>query len=207
MARKTKEEAEATREAILEAASKVFADEGVAQASLEKIAAEAGVTRGAVYWHFKNKPDIFRALYDQLYTPFLEMLLADLERNHPQPLDQLAKLFTDLFVDLAVNPKKSRALTIFFLKCDYSGEMAEVRQGQIERKAKSIALFAEYFKRAQAKGHLPPDADPHILTLVLTSFITGLTYEYLRCPELFDLPENAARLVDSFFKGLARRGG
>ncbi|MBL4867857.1 MAG: TetR family transcriptional regulator [Pseudomonadales bacterium] len=87
MARKTK--AEATRQTILTAALEVFASRGVAQASLEEIAREAGVTRGAVYWHFKNKGDVFWALYEQMYLPFYEMVLNDLTQDHPSPLQQL----------------------------------------------------------------------------------------------------------------------
>ena len=203
MVRRTKKEAEATREAILEAATKVFVCKGVARASLEEIARQAGVTRGAVYWHFKNKVDVFKALYDQLYTPFSEMILKDLEQDHPQPLEQLAALCTNLFRDLPVNRHKKEVLTIFFLKCDYSGEMEAIRQHQNERKQKSIELFYEYFKRAQAKGHLPPDADPHVLTLSLLGYITGLVYEYLRNPDVFDLERNADPLIRNFFLGIA----
>jgi TetR/AcrR family acrAB operon transcriptional repressor len=54
MARKTKEEAQETRNAILDAAELVFQEHGVSHTSLAEIAAAAGVTRGAVYWHFAN---------------------------------------------------------------------------------------------------------------------------------------------------------
>ena len=205
LARKTKQEAEATRAAILESAALVFVRKGVARASLEEVAKEAGVTRGAVYWHFKNKQDLFKALYDQLYTPFTEMILSDLEQDPPKPLEQLAKLCTQLFLDLAANPQKKRILTIFFLKCDYTGEMEEIRLCQNERKAQSIKLFSEYFRRAQAKGNIPADANAHVLTLALLSYCTGLTYEYLRNPEVFDLEQHAPLLIQYFFSGIARQ--
>ncbi|MBE0690797.1 MAG: TetR family transcriptional regulator, partial [Anaerolineae bacterium] len=59
MVRKTKEEAELTRQAVLAAALKVFSRQGYAATRLEEIADEAGVTRGAIYWHFKNKADLY----------------------------------------------------------------------------------------------------------------------------------------------------
>ena len=61
--RKTKEEAQQTRSNLLNAALNVFYERGVAQASLDEIAKAAGVTRGALYWHFKNKEDLFEALF------------------------------------------------------------------------------------------------------------------------------------------------
>lgn len=204
LVRKTKAEAAATREAILNAAVNVFADQGVGKASLEQVAKSAGVTRGAVYWHFKNKIDIFQALYDQLYLPFSEMVLSDLKQEHPRPLEQLATLCARLFCDLARNPAKQRILTLFFLRCDFSGEMDRVRQAQNARKAQSFRLFRQYFERAQVKGQLPDDADPHVLTMVLLSFITGVTYEFLRNPTVFDLAKYGKAMFDTFFNGLTR---
>ncbi|RME96025.1 MAG: TetR family transcriptional regulator, partial [Alphaproteobacteria bacterium] len=58
MARKTREEAEKTRQHILDAAFTLFARQGFSRTTLQQIAAAAGVTRGAVYWHFKDKVDL-----------------------------------------------------------------------------------------------------------------------------------------------------
>jgi TetR/AcrR family acrAB operon transcriptional repressor len=55
MARATKEEALETRNRIIDAAEEVMFARGVAQTSLADVADAAGVTRGAIYWHFKNK--------------------------------------------------------------------------------------------------------------------------------------------------------
>ena len=206
MARKTKTEAEATREAILEAAVHVFVEKGVANASLEEIATRAGVTRGAVYWHFKNKCDVFAALHDQLFVSFSEMILHELEKNHPHPLQQLKEICIQLLLDLETNQRKKDVLTIFFLKCDYSGEMEKFIACQKEKKLEKYRLFAEYFRRAIEKGDLPNDADPEILTRVLTCYITGLAYEYLRHPELFNLKKNASTLIEHFFTGFSSGG-
>ncbi len=202
MVRKTKQEAAVTRSAILEAAVEVFASVGVAGASLEQIAQAAGVTRGAVYWHFKNKPAVFYALYDQLYTPFYEMILHDLEQDPPEPLQQLENLCIRLFLELADDVAKQRVLSIFFLKCDYAGDMREVMQCQLERKQRSITLFALYFERALRKGQLAAGVDPHVLTLSLLSYLTGMTYEYLRMPEVFQIKVFAPQMLNSFFRGI-----
>lgn len=58
LARRTKEDAFATRNSLLDAAEQVFYEQGVARASLNEIAQRAGATRGAVYWHFKDKLDL-----------------------------------------------------------------------------------------------------------------------------------------------------
>src|SRR5256885_1645441 len=65
LARRTKEDAFATRNSLLDAAEQVFYEQGVARASLNEIAQRAGATRGAVYWHFKDKLDLFYAMLDR----------------------------------------------------------------------------------------------------------------------------------------------
>ena len=62
MARKTKDDAEKTRQAVLEAALDVFSERGYARTTFDEIAARAGFTKGAIYWYFKNKVDLLSAL-------------------------------------------------------------------------------------------------------------------------------------------------
>ncbi len=202
MARKTKEDAQKTREGILEAASLVFVKKGVAQASLNEIAAEAGVTRGAVYWHFTSKVDIFTALHDQLHEPFTHAILQDLEKDHPHPLRQLEEICGNLLADLGRDARKKRLLTIFYLKCDYSGEFEPVLESQSKQRAENFKLLSRYFERAQSKGHLPKDADPKILTLSLFCYLTGIVQEYIRYDRCIKLKEQASVIMRQFFAGV-----
>ena len=57
-------ETTATRERILAAAGHVFARKGYMAASLDEVAQAAGMTKGAIYWHFRSKSDLFFALLD-----------------------------------------------------------------------------------------------------------------------------------------------
>jgi AcrR family transcriptional regulator len=199
MARKTKQEAEETRQSILHAASEVFIEHGVSNASLEMIAEKAGVTRGAIYWHFKNKADIFEALHEQLHQSLVELILEDLEKDHPRPLQQLEDLCIELLLDLHRNPYKQRIIKIFLLKCDYSGCMEQFLTRQNARKAENKELFSRYFDRAIQKGHLPKDTDSATLTLAVFCYLTGIVYEYLRNPDLFDIELQAPRLIRQLF--------
>src|SRR4029453_9780766 len=92
MVRRTKVEAAATREALLDAALGVFRDRGVAHTSLEEVAASAGVTRGAVYWHFKDKADLSPALGKRVRLPMETMVVFAGETPHDDPLGALRAL-------------------------------------------------------------------------------------------------------------------
>src|SRR3982750_2323882 len=69
MVRRTKAEAAVTREQLLDAAERVFRERGVPMTSLGEVAAAAGVTRGAVYWHFRDKADLIGALCERATLP------------------------------------------------------------------------------------------------------------------------------------------
>ena len=74
MVRRTKQDAEITRNQLLDAAENVFNEKGVARTSLAEIASAAGVTRGAIYWHFKNKADLFHAMLERVKMPIDQMI-------------------------------------------------------------------------------------------------------------------------------------
>ncbi len=70
MARKNREEAARTRQEIIKAGAKVFCRDGITGATLQAIAEEAGVTRGAIYWHFTGKQGLLQALLNKQPLPF-----------------------------------------------------------------------------------------------------------------------------------------
>jgi AcrR family transcriptional regulator len=123
MARKTKEEAEKTRQALLKAALDVFFTRGVGRASLQEIAAQAGVTRGAVYWHFKDKAELLKTLADETFLPhedLLDRLVADESAN---PLEALHVACVESMASIANDPVKRCVFTILLKRCEYVDEM------------------------------------------------------------------------------------
>ena len=98
MVRKTKAEAEQTRKDIIDAARRVFHTCGVSRSTLEKIAQEAGVTRGAVYWHFENKAELFFAMREDVFAPMLERTDALLlSADFADPLDAIEASIKEFF--------------------------------------------------------------------------------------------------------------
>src|SRR5258706_330493 len=91
MARRTKEEAQETRNRLIDAAERVFQEKGVAHASLEEIAAAAEVTRGAIYWHFKDKAELFDAMMQRVVLPVDAMLAGADCCEEANPLELLRR--------------------------------------------------------------------------------------------------------------------
>ncbi|MCV5744289.1 TetR family transcriptional regulator, partial [Escherichia coli] len=108
-ARKTKEEAQRTRQLLIESAIQQFALRGVTNTTLTDIADAAGVTRGAVYWHFASKTELFNEMWQQ-QPPLRDLIQPSqaIEYEH-EPLNALRERFIAGLRYIAANPRQ-RAL-------------------------------------------------------------------------------------------------
>ena len=203
--RKTKEDADNTKQSILDAAVILFSEHGVAKTSLEKIAKAANVTRGAVYWHFANKQEIFEALHDQLHSPFIQMITDGLDADSSNAIAQLQEVCIELLIDLEQNETKKKIATLFLLRCDYSDEFAHSKDRYNEKKKQKHITLSRYFDKAIKQGILPADTDSMLLTIGISAYLRGIAVEYLEDPDAFSLQDNAAKLIGMFFERLQIR--
>jgi AcrR family transcriptional regulator len=96
------ERSEATRAALLEVARRQFTDPGYAAVSTEQIVRDAGVTRGALYHHFQDKQDLFRAVFEAIEQEMAERVAAAaLSETDPWQQQMLA---TGAFLDNCLDP-------------------------------------------------------------------------------------------------------
>jgi TetR/AcrR family acrAB operon transcriptional repressor len=206
MAKRTKEEAEQTRSAVLTAASKVFLERGVARATLEEVAQAAGVTRGAVYWHFRDKLDLFLAISERARMPYegrLTDLVARLEADPSlDPFAEFEKTIEAGFLALEANAERQRLLTILMLRCEYVEEMAPA----IERQRRARALFRAELEQTcaliAARGRLAAPWRPEAAADALYLVLVALLQESLQTPEKARLTVQGMVLVRVFLSAL-----
>jgi len=205
MARKTKEEAQETRHAILDAAELVFQENGVSHTSLAEIATAAGVTRGAIYWHFRNKADLFDAMIQRVFDP-LEAKLAELQADDLEnPLDTLRAIAVYFLDRVAADPRYLRVLEIAWHKCEYVGEMATIRDNHLECGNQYLALNEAAFRLARERGYVPPTLDPRVAAVGLMAVVDGLVVNWTLDNNLFPLADYAEPIVDAYLAGLRTR--
>jgi TetR/AcrR family acrAB operon transcriptional repressor len=96
---KKAQQAAATREELLAQALALFATRGVSNTSLDDVAAAAGVTKGAIYWHFRNKDELFQAILDRIRSRWHDRVLAPVTKaSHPRVrLERLFDGYAQLF--------------------------------------------------------------------------------------------------------------
>ena len=201
MVRKTKEDALATRDSILDAAAALFAGQGVSGTTLQHIASAAGVTRGAIYWHFADKGAMFNAMIERAAMP-LEAAMALLDKpDSADPLGDLHDYALRVFRLTMEDPKARQIFEIATLKMEYTGEMSAVR----ERRALNQA---DWIKRAESRvrlgikhGQVRPDAKPRTVAFGLWVLIEGLVRNWLMAPE-FNLVKMGGEIIETHLESL-----
>lgn len=201
MVRKTKEEAQETRLAILDAAERVFHENGVSRTSLDEIAKAAGVTRGAVYWHFANKAALFDALMLRLLEP-LEARLTELRSGEGNPINALRELTLYVFNRMVSDPSYYRILEISLNKCEYVGEMATIRAKHVECGKRFLAICQEHFRIAKERGYVHASVDPECAAIGMMAVTDGLIQRWTLERDSFSLERFGPTILDIYLNGL-----
>ncbi|MDY7561735.1 TetR family transcriptional regulator [Pseudomonas sp. 10B1] len=197
MVRRTKEEAQETRSQILEAAEKAFYERGVARTTLADVAALAGVTRGAIYWHFSNKADLVQAMLDSLHEPLEEMARASESEDEVDPLGCMRKLLINLFQQVALDPKTRRINEILFHKCEFTDEMCDLRRQRQIAALECNDRMGLALTNAVRKGQMPAALNTVRASICLHAYVDGILGQWLLIPDSYNLSKDAEVLVDT----------
>lgn len=206
MVRRTKDEARETRSRILDAAERMFSERGVSRTSLEDIAAAAGVTRGAIYWHFTDKRDLFSAMVDRVTLPMEAMVARSSDESVEDPLASLKACAVTALKRTATDPQCRRVFDVVTHKCEYLGEMAgvnsrisAVQKGCVDRAEQAI-------RNAIKRGQLPARVNPRLAAIGLDAMLFGLISNWLANPGYLRLEQQAEVMIDLYLEGLRGRG-
>ena len=201
MVRRTKEQALATRHRLLDAAELLFQSQGVSRTSLQQIAQQAGATRGAVYWHFKDKADLFNAMMERVTLP-LEAATRQPDLPEQDPLIVIEVAMIGALRLMLTNPQVRRVFEVATHKVEYTSEMAsaqarhmEVRNGCVAEIEKALRLGA-----GRARIRLPIPAA--IAAQGLHALISGVIQNWLLDPSAFELVTTGQHTLDVYLAGL-----
>jgi TetR/AcrR family acrAB operon transcriptional repressor len=206
MVRKTKEDAEKTRQDIIESARAVFHECGVSRSTLDKIAKEAGVTRGAIYWHFKDKAELFFAMREDVFAPMVErtdsLLFSDAYDN---PLDAIEASLKEFFRVLDDCPVVREVFEIMISRCEYVDEFAAVQEEAGRPAYEFLEKMERFYRKAAEKGALRPGLDPEAIARDTWAFTSGLLHLMLGCQKGSDLDQRIPDMI-AMHMVLRRRG-
>jgi TetR/AcrR family transcriptional regulator, acrAB operon repressor len=190
VARRTKAEALQTRHKLLDAAEAVFLRQGVSRTSLADIATEAGATRGAIYWHFKDKTDLFDAMMERVTLPLEEVLQAAsssaAQSNGEDSLQRMCQLMRAALHKTVHDPQTRRVFEIATHKVEYTPELQALAQ-------RRLAVFQGMVAVTER-------------ALGLHMLVDGLINLWLLDPQGFDLEATGAQAIDNYLRGLGLEG-
>lgn len=184
MARRTPEEAEQTKQQLITTALTLFAERGVTNTSLKEISIQAGVTHGALYWHFRNRDDLLSQLH--LLRPFpIEIIYLEYLQSARQSAGRALHDFLLAWVKLTVtDPQAEQLWRVFHLgKPDFSSNDALLHQLQ-EEQQRWHDLLQKLIKKARKQKALPskskkhPDQLADMLLLAVYGLIESQIGEY-----------------------------
>ena len=174
--RRTKSEAGKTRRRILDAALVLFDEKGYVATSLSDIAASAGITRGAVYWHFKNKADIFGELgklyYDILFAGIREAIASE------RTWMRIRRLFGEFFATLEKNTRQQRFMRIIQIQYKHRDLDDPINELILHYHDSWNNLVQKAIARGVARGELPAELDQTWAFLLLSCTMAGVMSKY-----------------------------
>ena len=179
MARRTKEAAEQTRAEIIDAARRAFTKRGVSQTTLEHIAQGAGVTRGAIYWHFANKTELFFAMRDQVRLPLLDRMQHALLSSDSDPLGGVEAFMLELIGGVSADRRTRETYEIIAFKCEYVNDLEGVLDELMRTCRDMLDRLESAYKRAASAGQLRKGLDPRLAALESYAFLSGLFRAWL----------------------------
>ena len=199
MARRTKEDAQATRAAVLDAAERVFLRRGVTRTSLAEIAQAAGVTRGAIYGHFKDKAALFSAMMERVTLPLEAEIAQVAQADGGDVLAQLRERVQVAIRQIVSNAQTRRVAEIAMLMVEHVDDLGELRTRRAQAVQTAVARFALILtKAARQRGQrLPASATARALDALLF----GLTHHWL-LERGFDLEAEACQAMDAYLRGI-----
>mgnify|MGYP002774945851 CR=1 FL=1 len=202
MVRRTKEDALATRHSLLDAAERVFQAKGVSATSLNDIANQAGTTRGAIYWHFKDKADLFNAMMDRVTLPMEDALNKPAAPEAGDPLPAMRAALLHALHRTATDEQTRRVFEVATQKVEYVDALCAVRGRHLEVRSDCLASMQKTLKQsARHRGQrlaLPSE----VAARGLHALVDGLISNWLLDPTAFDLRSCGQRSIDAYLSGL-----
>ena len=178
------------------AALDTFYKKGIAHTSLNEIAQAAGVTRGALYWHFKNKEDLFDALFQRICDDIESCIKEDSNNNNEQAWSSFRLTLTRFSERLQHNELHYKFHSILFLKCEHTEQneavIAIAKKHQSLWREKIVAVLTD----AVLQKALADNLDIDMAVIFIKSSLDGLIWRWLSSGQGFDLAKTAPRMIE-----------
>jgi TetR/AcrR family acrAB operon transcriptional repressor len=194
--RKTKDEALITKNQIMEKAMELFLQKGFLITTLDEIAQYANVTRGAIYWHFKDKLDIVNELIEAEHQS-LTKLLNELFKENISPFNKIEKIIDGIVVNFFDNQTFQHFIELTWFKIEYS-QLSRLQTSKAELTGYFIENFELVVNEAQKVGKIKKEINAADVSITITNMINGMYRLFFILPDQVNTKEEAMRSFNSY---------
>jgi AcrR family transcriptional regulator len=167
---------EARRQAILQAAAAVFVSDGFAAAKLDDVAEKAGVAKGTIYLHFKDKQDLLEQMVREAVSPVIARLEA-LAKLPDLPADMVLRSMFGVFQTEVLSTGRKDLLRLIMTEGPRFPAIAEFYHREVV--SRGLKLMGEVLQRASNKGELAVDGVAAYPQLVIAPLLLAVVWDSL----------------------------
>lgn len=184
---------------ILEVAQHVFSEKGYIEASIDEIAARAGIAKGTVYLHFASKEELVVALFEQQFKQFLQQIAQILGESLPMRL-RLEHLLLDVYT--RIQAQGNQVLIDLNPRLGLTTSLLNKRPDLAAYSTQAMELISGLIDEGQRNGELDPNVPSMVMVASLVNMLSPNSYERLLASGQITPAELAGYLSRSFFPNL-----
>jgi AcrR family transcriptional regulator len=195
-----REQSELSRERLIEAATRLFAERGYRDASVQAIGEAAGISRGSIFWHFGSKEGLLWAVVQRAFTRWeAETLVPEVgDARGEEAIGRALRAHRRFLAD-----EGGTLRLLFVLMFEALGPRPELA-GEFARLHRDLRVLATpWLEEAVADGDFRDDVDPETIVTLIIATLGGIVYQYLLDAEGVDLDRCYADLERVLERGLA----
>ena len=198
--KKTKEEAEATRQNIMTAALGLFKEKGFDATRLQDIARATGCTRGAIYWHFKNKTDILKTLLEDMRNRFFEEL-HDFQLREGSTVEKLTELMRRSITAHTSDDRLQDMISVMISNYEVA-ETLRRNYSEDEFQELFIGTITKLLQQGKEESSVRDDIPPVDIAWLAFFLFIGSIMANLKFPNQYPESANTDNIVDCLMHGI-----
>jgi AcrR family transcriptional regulator len=183
----------------------VFSRQGYALTRLEDIAQEAGVTRGAIYWHFGSKAELYNTLIQTTWERISALIDFEVEsaiQEGKSVLGIFRSAWQRMFEAIADDAEIRAVMELTFLKTELLPELEAGMQVKLAYNQTIMDELEDVMRMGIAAGEVKPDIDVHLVIVGVMALQAGLIESWFMDGKQFSLRTQAIQIVDIYLQGI-----
>lgn len=202
--RRTKEEAEITKQNLLSAALEVFSRKGYTATRVEDVARQANLSTGAIYHHFGGKSDLYIALVEK-NSAKANRLAQQIIEEGGSPATTLTRLLVRMFQFAEEDSEYRAVIELSLNKTEAVSDLASINAQILESRRQLARFLSGLISEGIRIGEFRSSIAPEDAALALVGYMNGLGLIWIQDQGYFSIRERAENFVNLFMAGLLVR--